>query len=436
MTQPVTADDQNVTLVTRTLLLLPTLIGLVGIGTTILAGVFGGVTDGPQGWAATGIAALAVTVTVVTGGSYGLYAGLTILAVGGLVADGGPSALEITALSIMLLVVHEIIRFSLDARNPSRFGPGVIIGYLSRLVACCGFVAMMSAVVHAVIARSWAGGLLVPVGLAVAGVPLYLRRGAELLEQTAFGRRQPARAIVGTILTVVLTTMVVTLAAIGAQTQSESSDEPPATSTATQQKTTTTVQTEAAPSASEQTRTVPRWAVLLGVIALAVMIYLILQRDEAIFELEDVDRRVEEGALDLAIGQLGNPEDETIEVDEDALARMLRDLQLDISAEEDPGRAIRFGYAKIEQRLGEQKLTRTAVETEREFLMRAMPRLGSAGDSMTMLTRLFEAARFGHEPVSESMRQEALVAIEALLGELGNDRSEGGSGDRTEGEDR
>ncbi|MEM7322941.1 MAG: hypothetical protein AAF531_07640, partial [Actinomycetota bacterium] len=67
----VLAPPPNVTLVTRTLLLLPALVGLVGIGATVLAGVAGGVVDGRQGWTATIVAALAVTVTVVTGGSYG-----------------------------------------------------------------------------------------------------------------------------------------------------------------------------------------------------------------------------------------------------------------------------------------------------------------------------------------------------------------------------
>lgn len=423
----VSAPPPNVTLVTRTLLLLPALVGLVGIGATVLAGVAGGVIDGRQGWTAAIVAALAVTVTVVTGGSYGLYAGLTILAVGGLVADGGPTAVEVTALPILLLLVHEIVRFSLDARSPSRFGPGVVVRYAIRVLISGLVIAVASAAVHAVIdvvagTDEPVGGtarILIPLGLGAAALPLFVRRGAELLDRTDF-RRTRFGATTVAVLAVTLTVAIVLVAAIGAETQRRVNDDPqpdaPAAPTTT--TTTTEVPADEASQAGEQTRTLPGWTVLLGVAVLAVLIYLILRRDEAIFELEDVDRRVEEGAIDLAVGGLGDPEDETVEVDEDALARMLRDLQLDISAEADPGRAIRFGYATIEQQLADRRLVRAATETEREFLGRAIPRLGEAAAAMATLTGLFEVARFGHEPVTEGMRQEALTAIDALLAEI------------------
>lgn len=426
------AAAPNVTLVTRTLLLLPALVGLVGIGVTVVAGILGGVTDGPQGWTATAVAALAVTVTVLTGGSYGLYAGLTILAVGGLVADGGPTAAEVTALAILLLLVHEIVRFSLDARSPSRFGPGVVVRYVGRVLAAGVVIALTSAAVHLVIdAIDGADGtarILIPIGLAAAGVPLYIRRGAELLERTDVRRTKTGAAAAG-ILAVALTVAVVLVAAIGAETQRRIGDTSAAdqsTASVTTTTTTTTVPDEPVDT-GERTRTLPSWVVVLGVVVLAILIYLILRRDEAIFELEDVDRRVEEGALDLAVGGLGDPEDETVEVDEDALARMLRDLQLDIAAEADPGRAIRFGYATIEQQLADRRLVRAATETEREFLARAIPRLGDAADAMAALTGLFEVARFGHEPVTERMRQDALAAIDALLAEIDHTARNGGA---------
>lgn len=411
------------TVVTRTLLLLPTVVGLAGIAMTVVTGVLGGVTDGPQGWAATAVAALAVLVTVLTGGSYGLYAGLTILAVGGLVADGGPNALEITLLPICILIVHEVIRFSLDARRPSRFGPGVIVGYISRLVVGCLLVAAASGLVQVIIGRAPAGGAWVPVGLAAAAIPLFIRRGAEILDgQTVLGTTA-SRVAIG----VMLIAVTISLVTIGAEAQTESDAATQTTETA--QTTTTTIDVPTATADGDETSiTVPGWAVVLVVILLGVMIYLILQRDEAIFELEDVDRRVEDNAFDMAVGQLGDQENELVEVDEDVLARLLSDLQLDISAEADPGRAIRFGYAKIEQRLADMRLTRTVVETEREFLIRAIPTLGSAGEAMTTLTRLFERARFGHEPVDENMRGQALDAIETLIERVVDDSSKKASG--------
>lgn len=410
----------NVTVVTRTLLLLPTLVGFAGIAMTVVAGILGGVTDGPQGGAATGIAALAVLVTVLTGGSYGLYAGLTILAIGGLVADGGPNAVEITLLPICILIVHEVIRFSLDARRPSRFGPGVIIDYIGRLIAGCLLVACASGLVHLIIDRAPSGGVWVPIGLAAAAIPLFVRRGAEFLDRLPILGTAAGRAVLG----VALIGVSISLVAIGAEAQTEPDSAQQTTETAP--TTTTTIPQTETVEGEGTSIVVPGWAVVLVVIVLALMIYLILRRDEAIFELEDVDRRVEDNAFDLAIGQLGDQENELVEVDEDVLARLLRDLQLDISAEEDPGRAIRFGYAKIEQRLADMRLTRTAVETEREFLLRAIPTLGSAGAAMTTLTRLFERARFGHEPVDESMRRQALDAIETLIEKVadGNNKNQ------------
>ncbi|MGH1489880.1 MAG: DUF4129 domain-containing protein [Acidimicrobiales bacterium] len=408
----------NVTVVTRTLLVLPALIGLMGVGATLLAGVFGGVTDGSQGWAATAVAAVLVLVTVLTGDSYGLYAAMTILAVGGMVADGGPNSVEITLLPISLLVIHELIRFSLDARRPSRFGPGLVVRYLVRVVACSVFVVAISALLHGIIKLEPTGGIWIPIGLAASGVLLFVRRGAELLDRSPVGNNQAVRVLIG----LVLTAVVVTLVTIGAeaQTESEGNATPAATTTIT--TTTTTAPAEEVTESAGSGITVPPWVVVIVVIVLAVMIYLILQRDEAIYELEEVDRRVEDNVFDMAAGQLSNTENETVEVDEDVLARMLRDLQLDISGEVDPGRAIRFGYAKIEQRLADLRLTRTAVETEREFLLRAIPALGSAGQAMTVLTRLFERARFSHEPVDESMRQQALSAIDELLATVGDRR--------------
>ena len=397
------------TLVTRTLSLLPTIVGGVGIAATVVTGVISGVTDGPQGWAATGVAALAVTATVLSGGSYGLYAGLAILAVGGLVADGGPTRFEITALAVSLIVVHEIVRFSLDARLPSRFGPGVVWRYIGRLLGCCVVLVVVSVVVQALISAEPAGRLWLPVGLGVAALPLFVRRGAELADRWLWFRRPALRAITGTVFVVLVVALVGMAAAAKPEAQEQQSSETVVTTT-----TTTTALAENLQPPSE-TFTVPPWALLVVGLVIAFLIYLILRRPEAIFQLEEVDRRVEDNAFDLAIAELANAEDETVEVDGDALARLLRDLQLDISSEQDPGRAIRFGYAKIEQQLTEMGIVRTAVETEREFLVRALPTLGSAGAAMTRLTRLFEQARFGHQPVDETMRQEAVTAIDELL---------------------
>jgi hypothetical protein len=414
------------TLVTRTLSLLPTIVGALGIAATVATGVISGVTDGPQGWAATGVAALGVTVTVLSGGSYGLYAGLAILAVGGLVADGGPTRFEVTALVIALIIVHEIVRFSLDARLPSRFGPGVVLRYVGRLLGCGLILGVVSVVVQTVITSEPEGRFWLPVGLGVAALPLFVRRGAELADPWMWFRSPALRAVTGTV----FVALVVTLVALAAAAKPEAQDQPTDAAVIPTTTTTTAPADDAGPAA--ETITVPSWAILLAGLVVAVLIYLILRRPEAIFQLEEVDRRVEDNTFDLAVAQLANAEDETVEVDEDALARLLRDLQLDISNEQDPGRAIRFGYAKIEQQLTDIGIVRTAVETEREFLLRALPTLGSAGAAMTRLTRLFEQARFGHQPVDEAMRQEALTAIDELLAVGGSTSSNHANPERDE----
>ncbi len=405
------------TLVTRTLSLLPTIVGAVGIAATVLAGVVSGVTDGPQGWAATGVAALLVTVTVLSGGSYGLYAGLAVLAVGGLVADGGPTVFEVTALTISLVVVHEIVRFSLDARLPSRFGPKVVWRYIGRLFGCCLVLVGVSLLVQAAIDANPAGELWLPLGLGVAALPLFIRRGAELADRLLWFRRPLLRAVAGTVFVGLVVVLVALSAAAKPEAESQLADQ-----AITPTTTTTTLPAEDDVQPTGDGFTVPPWALLGVSLVVAILIYLILRRPEAIFQLEEVDRRVEDNVFDLAVAQLANAEDETVAVDEDALARLLRDLELDISNERDPGRAIRFGYAKIEQQLTDMGIARTAVETEREFLLRALPTLGSAGDAMARLTRLFEQARFGHQPIDETMRQDAVSAVQELLAVSGGDR--------------
>lgn len=408
----IAADEQDRPMVAWTLSLLPALVGLLGIVLLVVGSILSGITDGSQGWTFTMLAAVLVATTVVGGSSYGLYLALLISAIGGLVVDGGPSTFELVVLMLTLLIVHEVIRFSVDARRPSRFGPGLITRYLWRTVAVGLFLIGLAVAAEWLIDRAPTAPAWVPIGVAVAALPLFVLFGAERLSEKVGLDRPLVRAVLGALLTVAIIALVV----IGAQARNEISssaiESDPARSVATAPATTTTVPED---GPAESTRTLPSWMVLVVVGLIGLFIYLMLRRPEAIFQLEEIEQPAEASSFELGVVGLADTEAELVSLDEEALARLLGDLQLDISAERDPGRAIRFGYARIEQRLAELGVERADTETEREFLARAMGPLGSAAEAMTSLTRLFERARFGHDPIDETMRQQALGAIDDLI---------------------
>ncbi len=151
---------------------------------------------------------------------------------------------------------------------------------------------------------------------------------------------------------------------------------------------------------------------LIGATLILGAIYLALRRPEAVFELDDLDYDEDDNSFGFAPPGRADTES-TVDVDEDDLARLLADLRLDIEAETDPGRAVRFAYANVERRLAELDLPRKPEETEREFLERALAAVDDGG-ALTRLTELFERARFGTGGGDEPMRQRAIEAIGEL----------------------
>lgn len=399
------------TMVTWTLSLLPALVGAVGVVAIVVGAVLSGVTDGRQGWPFTLLAALLVATTVVSGSSVGLYGALAIVAAGGLVVDGGPSTAELVALVSTLVVVHEVVRFSLDARRPSRFGSGVVAGHLARMVGVGAILVALALGLDAVDDRAPAADGWIPIGVAAAALPLFVLWAAAQLDRVARLRGVVARAAIG----VAATAAIVALVMIGAQARTEvvstAVDDVPATTVAPP-----TTQVPVTDVGEPSTTTVPSlWVAAIAVVVLAALVYLMLRRPEAVFDLDELAQPGEGSAFELGLAGLADSESEPVNVDEDVLARLLGDLHLDMATEPDPGRAIRFGYATIERRLAEAGLRRADHETEREYLVRAMPPLGGAAEAMTTLTGLFERARFGQDPVAEALRQQALVAIDDLL---------------------
>lgn len=405
-------DEVTRSRIARRLSLLPASIGMIGVGLVPLGALAMGLTEAPRGWAVTGVAVSLVVATVMTGASFGLYLGLATLAVAGLAVDGPPSLPELTALTLTVLAVHETVRFSLDARRPSRFGPGLIGGYLGRS-------ALLGAVVVAMTAAAWQladqpprSMIWMPIGLATIALPLLAGRGARVVDQVAVFDRPEVRAVVAVVLTGLVLGVVVVAAK--ARTAIESGPGPSGPAPTPTTTPPTTVQ-ELVPT---DPATISRVLLLVGVIAAVLVLgvlYLALRRPEALFELDELDNELEDTSFGIALPGQADQVDEVIEVDDQDLAELLKGLQLDIAGEKDPGRAIRFGYANIERTLAGLRLTRDDSETEREFLARALPNLGSAGPSMISLTKLFERARFGHDRIDEPMRQQALLAVTDLL---------------------
>jgi MFS family permease len=90
----------------------------------------------------------------------------------------------------------------------------------------------------------------------------------------------------------------------------------------------------------------------------------------------------------------------------------------DVLAEPDPRRAVVAAYVTMESTLRERGIPRESWETPFEFLDRVFAQVGDHG-SARHLTELYELARFGHHPIGEDLRAEALHDLTTLRDELG-----------------
>ena len=127
---------------------------------------------------------------------------------------------------------------------------------------------------------------------------------------------------------------------------------------------------------------------VLAVVALALAIR--WRRSDAGGEADGVERR--RGRTEQAV-----------EVGLDALRR-----------EPDPRRAIIVAYAAMERSLSHAGLGRHSWEAPIEYLRRVLAgAMGAPRDVQTM-THLFEVAKFSEHPVDESMRSDAIGALERI----------------------
>ncbi len=398
---------------TRRLAVLPAAVGALGV-IWALAGAFAtGVADGRPGLPiAVGVAVL-VLATVVSGSGAGLSAGLGVLTVAAVTSGDEPvTRTELVVLVVAVIVIHETVRFSLDARRPARLGPGLVTRYLVTTAGVAAAAAAIAAVLHRLATTAPGPAGWIPVGLAAAGVPaLALWAGRRVPADRAGVRVRATAAVAATV-------VVLALAVVGARARSAIEGSGP---TPTDAGSTTTTTVEVVPVVPVELTPIEfrrglTFLFLIGATLLIGALYLALRRPEAMFDLGDIEQ--DEGRQTFGLVPPGRADaGSTVEVDEDELARLLAELRLDIAGQADPGRAVRFAYANVERRLADLDLVHRPAETEREYLARVLAgdRLaGDGGSALADLTALFERARFGTEPVGEPLRAMALDAIDRL----------------------
>ena len=90
----------------------------------------------------------------------------------------------------------------------------------------------------------------------------------------------------------------------------------------------------------------------------------------------------------------------------------------DPSAEPDPRRAVVACYLRLLEIAANYGPERNSSETPAEYLRRVLSFTATAAVPAASLTGLFERARYSRQPVTESMRSEAIASLSSLQSEL------------------
>ncbi|HSB39500.1 MAG TPA: DUF4129 domain-containing protein [Gaiellaceae bacterium] len=101
-----------------------------------------------------------------------------------------------------------------------------------------------------------------------------------------------------------------------------------------------------------------------------------------------------------------------------ALDEVLADTLDDLRAERDPRRAVIRTYARLERTFAAHDVTREPHETAREFVDRALDRLGVSSFAVRRLTLLYERAKFSSHEIDARMKDDAIEALAGLRAEL------------------
>ncbi|MDH4075818.1 MAG: DUF4129 domain-containing protein [Acidimicrobiia bacterium] len=354
-------------------------------------------------------------------------------------------------LGAAVAVGHEAGRLSIDLRRPSRLGPRVL-GRLLATGAAVAAVAPATALAGVVLPDRNLPGLLVPVALILAAVPVAapaLAGGGVAgapphsphqapsgggAGGRASGPAAAARALaslppaVRLVLAGLAAAAVLVTAVLGAAARDELPSSTGPGATASHTATTDPIPeapTGGAPAAAADDGGPPRGRGSIVTIALVtlvagVIVLLLsgLRRNRIPLVQDPVDVGSDEPGLAIVGASEAVLDDEDVVLADDVAAALVADITVDLRSEPDPGRAVRYAYARVEQRLAALGIERRPAESEPELLGRALGVLGDEGRALADLTALFERARFSDEPVPEALRVGALGALEQLRARL------------------
>ena len=101
-----------------------------------------------------------------------------------------------------------------------------------------------------------------------------------------------------------------------------------------------------------------------------------------------------------------------------ALDEVLADTLDDLRAEQNPRRAVIRAFARMEKTFAAHGVAREPAETPRQYVERALDRLGVSSASVERLTKLYERAKFSRLEIDEGMKTDAIDALAGLRAEL------------------
>lgn len=390
----------------RQLAVLATVAACLAMAILLIGAVMTGLTGVPYGFVLVLLSMTFVGVALFNGWVPGLYLGLLTLGVGAIVAGDDLTWIQAIVLAVVISGVHEASRFSLDARKPTRLGAGLLVR-----TSLGTLVGITVAVAAGVIVRPFLAddppALWVPLGIGAIAVLLFATRLFEVLGR--FADRLGRFGLAGGAW--VLAMAVVVTVALGAQHRRvDRSNGVP--------------RPESAPLTSSEIKSLypeqvsGSLAMLFGMFLAAAVLGLIygaFNRRQLILVQDDIDFDLDDARFLMSLPDPAELDDAGLDLDR--TTRLIHGLLLDLDAEPDPGRAIRFAYARVEDRLSEVDLAPREAETPHEYLERALPALGS-GEALSRLTDLFEQARYSTEPVTEGMRDDARSTLGNLQRQL------------------
>jgi hypothetical protein len=101
-----------------------------------------------------------------------------------------------------------------------------------------------------------------------------------------------------------------------------------------------------------------------------------------------------------------------------ALDEVLADTLDDLRAERDPRKAVIATYARLERTFAAHDVSREPSETPREYVDRALDRLGVSTFAVQRLTALYERAKFSPHEIDATMKDDAIEALAGLRAEF------------------